>query len=119
MRNMTEAFFEAYVECALWSSNDDNGAPLDDNYGADDIAPETLATMRADCADFYALASDLWQGVGMSDAQAGDDFWLTRNRHGTGFWDRGLGEAGAKLSDLCRPYGEFDLYIGDDGVIYA
>jgi hypothetical protein len=29
--------------------------------------------------------------------QAGIDFWLTRNRHGAGYWDRGLGITGDKL----------------------
>ena len=36
---------------------------------------------------------------------AGHDFALTRNGHGTGFWDRGLGEMGDMLSNECKPYG--------------
>jgi hypothetical protein len=111
-------FFTAYLEAALWSSTDDDGDPLD-GYDADDVDPATLARMRADCADFYALASDLWTEAGMSDYQAGHDFWLTRNRHGAGFWDRGLGEAGDKLTALAHAYGDSALYIGDDGLIYA
>lgn len=43
--------------------------------------------------------------------QLGHDFWLTRNGHGAGFWDRFGGEqAGARhgsiLSDAARPFGE-------------
>jgi hypothetical protein len=117
---MTETFFHAYVDCALWSSTDwDSGEPLDDTYGADDIAPETLASMRADCADFYASNSETWQAAGMEDDYAGHDFWLTRNRHGAGFWDRGLGAAGRALTDAAHAYGECDLYVGDDGQVYA
>jgi hypothetical protein len=117
----SEAFFAAYVECALWSSNDEStpagGEPFDQNYGPDDIAPETLASMRADCDSFAdAEAADL---AGMNDGQAGHDFWLTRNGHGAGFWDRGLGALGDRLTQACRPYGGCDLYLGDDGKIHA
>jgi hypothetical protein len=112
-------FFHAYVECALWSSCDDNGEPLDDTYGPDDIATETLADMRADCDDFYTANAELWRSVGMSDDQAGHDFWLTRCGHGAGFWDRGLGDVGETLTANTRPYGNVDLYVGDDGQVYA
>ena len=49
---------------------------------------------------------------------AGHDFWLTRNGHGAGFWDRGLGEAGKKLTDAAHAFGECNLYLGDDDVIH-
>jgi len=122
-----ETFIRAYVECALWSSTDNSdetgGEPLDKNYTADDIAPEARATMEADCASFYndpanqeALA--LWD-----DSQAGHDFWLTRNGHGAGFWDRFTGgeeeKAGEHLTKASKPYGSCDLYVGDDGRIYC
>ena len=55
----------------------------------------------------------------MEPAQAGHDFWLTRNRHGAGFWDRGLGERGQRLTDAAHVYGESYLSIGDDGKVYV
>lgn len=36
---------------------------------------------------------------------------LTRNGHGAGFWDRGLGALGTELTNACKPYGGVDLYI--------
>jgi len=49
-------FTLAYIEAALWSSNDDStpqgGEPLDANYGIDDIDPDTLAEMIEDCQRF-------------------------------------------------------------------
>jgi hypothetical protein len=115
-----DSFFRAYVECALWSSTDwDSGEPLDDTYDTADIAPETLDAMRADCDDFYAANVETWQAAGMSDDQAGHDFWLTRNRHGAGFWDHGIGDAGRTLTANAHAYGECDLYVGDDGRVYA
>lgn len=124
-----DAFTRAYIECALWSSHDesreDEGDPLDDNYGLDDLAPETLARMVKDCADFRDC--DEWRAAGgtgaWDDAQGGHDFWLTRNGHGAGFWDRysdGAGERlGDALTDRAKLYGECYLYVGDDGKIYA
>jgi hypothetical protein len=112
----------AYAECALWSSTnytgpDDDGTPFDEDYDVGDIAAETLAEMTADCLAFYdECADDL---AGMAAEQAGQDFWLTRNRHGAGFWDRGLGPVGDRLTAACRPYGSVDLYVGDDGKVWA
>jgi len=116
-----DAFFSAYLECALWSSVDTdeagNGEPLDDNYSSDDISKETQDRMLADCEDFvHANAADLQT---IAPEQAGHDFWLTRNRHGAGFWDRGLGDLGDRLTKASKVYGSFDLYVGDDGQIHG
>ena len=118
-----KTFTAAYVEAALWSSTDNaddsGGEPLDKNYDASDIVPETQAIMRHDARDFYTRREQLWRSAGMSDEQAGHDFWLTRNGHGAGFWDRGLGVVGEKLTDEAKLYGSFDLYVGDDGKVHG
>jgi hypothetical protein len=118
-----DQFVEAYCACALWSSYDEStpegGVPMDDNYSIDDIAPETLKTMLANCAAFREDAAEELADAGIGDAQAGHDFWLTRNGHGAGFWDRGLGTLGDTLTAKCKPYGSFDLYVGDDGKIHG
>jgi len=55
----------------------------------------------------------------MGYSQAGHDLWLTRNGHGAGFWDRDLGEAGDKLTELSKEMGELTLLQGDgDGKLY-
>jgi hypothetical protein len=114
-------FLNAYIECALWSSTDNSddqgGEPLDANYSPDDIAPETLERMRADCAKFYAANRD---DIGGEDARAGHDFWLTRNGHGAGFWDGDWPEEiGERLTAASKAFPEVDLYVGDDGLIYS
>jgi len=115
-----EKFFRAYVACALWSSTDEaneqGGSMMDGNYDIDDINSQSLEEMRADCLDFWEAQSELLEGL--DPEQCGHDFWLTRNGHGAGFWDRGLEELGDKLSEACRPYGECYLYVGDDGEVY-
>jgi hypothetical protein len=41
--------------------------------------------------------------------------WLTRNRHGAGFFDRGYDDEDEKLFiDASHKLGEVDLYINDD-----
>lgn len=115
------AFERAYLECALWSSTDNaddsGGEPLDANYFIEDISPKTLAEMLLDCADFQNSQRELLESL--DDSQCGHDFWMTRNGHGAGFWDRGLGEVGEKLTEACRPYGSYDLSVGDDEMIHG
>ncbi len=114
-----DAFTKGYIEAALWSSTDEHGEPLDAVHTVDDIAPATLATMIADCTDFCTANAALLADGGQSDDYNGHDFWLTRCGHGAGFWDRGLGEVGDKLTEAASAYGSVDLYVGDDGLIYA
>lgn len=121
-----EEFFEAYVTTALWSSTDDE-QPLDANHDESDIAPEALAAMRADCEAFYAAnEADLsCDGVTYGpdfgqDGRAGHDFWLTRCGHGAGFWDGDWPEPQAtRLTAAAEKFGNVDLYVGDDGKVYA
>jgi hypothetical protein len=119
-------FVTAYLEAALWSSNDESdesgGEPMDANYGIGDIAQESLAKAQADCAKFQEENEDLLDQVseeyGADDEQYGHDFWLTRNGHGAGFWDRGYEDAGDELSAAAEKFGELYPYVGDDGKIY-
>lgn len=115
-------FVTGYIECALWSSMDESdergGDPLDRNYTADDLTVQARAQMEKDCRDFIDMVRATLEESKLSASQAGHNFWLTRNRHGTGFWDRGLGVVGTKLTELAHSFGEVDLYVGDDGRIY-
>lgn len=111
------------------------GGEIPRDSSVSDLAPETLARITADCAAFQAAAADLlnqaYEETAYSPEQAGRDFWLTRNGHGVGFWDReeldwfSAGDNAVKLGDAldalcCRQAGfpEVDLYRGDDSLIY-
>lgn len=118
-----DRFTQAYITCALWTGVSDDAIENDMNYDMklDDIAPETLAEMVADCDDFQNANRQClvdYYNAGREDEDAGHDFWLTRNGHGAGFWDRGLGDLGIMLTAACEPYGSCDLYLGDDGKVY-
>lgn len=118
-----DEFTRAYIACALWSSNDEStpegGEPMDASYGIEDIAPETLERMRADCEDFRADEKTRECLKRLSVEQGGHNFWLTRNGHGAGFWDRGIGAAGDYLHQRAKVYGSCDLYVGDDGKVHT
>lgn len=109
-------FTQAYVDCALWSTLDDNEEPLDGNWDTSDIHPDSLDRIRDVCAEFQRE----YEGpIGYRSARAGRDFWLTRNGHGAGFWDGDWPEvAGEALTAAAHKYGESDVYVGDDGYLH-
>jgi hypothetical protein len=136
----TDSILNGYVDCALWSESigedfadawqakTGEDAPAPDvslesfGFTADDVDSESLDAMREDVRSFVsdpALADALrfWVET-FGETQIGHDFWLTRNGHGAGFWDRfssGEGEAyGRALTDAAKPYGSSYLYVGDD-----
>jgi len=100
---------------------------LQANYSLEDIDPETLEQMSRDCAEFqrqnaadlaqYAMNGKEWS----AEAQGGHDFWLSRNGHGAGFFDRdNLPEdARERLQEAAQQWGEVYLYVGDDGKIHS
>lgn len=120
---------DGYITCALWSTNDESdesgGEPLDENYDETDLADETRATMRADVEKFaranaQVIAEAFRTGPRCDWSHAGHDLWLTRNHHGAGFWDGDWPkDVGEKLTKAAHAFGEVNLYVGDDGKIYA
>lgn len=91
------------------------GYPMDKNYGKRDIVKSTLAKMRADCETFLKAN---YEDVNGEYSQAGHDYWLNRNGHGAGFWDGDWPEpAASRLDKASKAFGEFSLYVGDNGKI--
>jgi hypothetical protein len=66
-----------------------------------------------------AFVSDNWdvlQEAGVEAGQCGHDLILTANGHGAGFWDRGLGAAGWRLTEAARGYSfEAEFQLDADG----
>ena len=140
-----DAFTRGYLDAALWSSTA-YGSPeeqaadpthkgtfdrsfQDCGYDVDNLAPETLAQAVEDCRAFQAdHAADLGKAAdlrsfnrahGTIDEHLGHDFWLSRNGHGAGFFDRGSDPVWDRLQEAARVWGTVDLYIGDDGKIHG
>lgn len=113
-----DEFTHAYMEAALWSTTGENGHPLDRDYGVYDIAVGTYWQMIDDCRKFQEEnAADLSTGT---PEQGGHDFWLSRNGHGSGFFDDDDTFPNAdRLQAASEAYGEISLYVGDDEQIHA
>lgn len=125
-----DEFFDAYIDAALWSSNDDNDYPLDANYSRDDIDPDSLELLRIHALSFYrrivafldADTNDVRlpaDDITTAHSLAGHDFWLTANGHGAGFWDGDWPCYGDMFTKLSKCYPETDLYVGDDNKLHA
>ena len=134
-----EQFIDGYCETMVWAGLDwsimdesGNPAPLDRNYSVDNIAESARAEIQAECIQYLAhivaesgptIGALLEELIGSGDieytwADAGGDFLLTRNGHGAGYWDRGLGEIGETLTDIAHMFGETNEYV-DGGKIYV
>jgi len=99
-RNVDD-FTRGYLEAAEWL--------LDENINRNKLRGFTKAAVReakATCKDFQDINADLLAATGADNGRNGTDFWLTRNHHGAGFWDRGYGEVGNQLSYAAHTFGE-------------
>jgi hypothetical protein len=126
-----DEFTQGYIEAMFFTNTGD----LDDgdlqHASVAELSPEFLAQIIDTCNAFKSRVPKDSHGRSLLDLAydyaprhyderyAGHDFWYTRNGHGVGFWDRGLGPVGDQLSDLARNFGNVDLYRGDDGQIWG
>ena len=125
-------FTRGYLEAAFFSTSveDRPGEEhLDDAHGVENMAPVTWAAVQRDCNAFLETNKALIEACtyshkpGSADdtvlAHAGRDFWYTRAGHGCGFWDGDWPEAaGEHLTASAGAFGNVDLYLGDDEMIY-
>lgn len=114
-----EDFVAGYRDAMLWTNAylaDEEGEFID---GRDYAEPEDVEREDADAfwdsLGYVIAAAPYYRAHGM--AYAGHDFALTRNRHGAGFWDRGLGRIGDMLTEEAHAYGSHYIAISDDGTV--
>lgn len=120
-----DLFTQGYIEAMFFTST--GSADDEDLQDASvaELAPDAWNKIVEDCKKFQAdNALDIEDALAIDptayDLEAvGRDFWYSRNGHGVGFWDRGLGQIGDKLHAACKKWRELYLYRGDDGLIYV
>ncbi len=96
-----------YLRTAIWTAIDpDTMEPIEGDIS--DFTPEARAQATEDVQAFLGMVEG--ENLPMSPEQLGQDLWLTRNRHGAGFWDRGYGPLGKHLTDLAHSLGEVSVY---------
>ena len=118
------SFVLAYIKAMLWSTSGTmpDGQEIE-SLEEFEISESARAAVESDCRAFLATYDHKFfmafcRQPYYSLEKAGQDFWLTRARHGVGFWDRGLGTVGEELTDAAHSFGEVWPYIGDDGLVY-
>lgn len=117
-------FVAGYLEAAEFTTVlGESGAPLECMNDPPTWSPEARQQAVEECRDFlagqWAAVEAAQEEYGVSYEQAGRDFWLTRNRHGAGFWDGDYPEPHAKaLTDAAHAAGERDVVDGDNGRLY-
>lgn len=120
MKTKLDHFTQAYIEAIYFTE----GGPDNPEFDEAALSAEAMDQIKADCAKFHALADGLICGQcnlggDCTDGEkAAHDFWLTRNGHGSGFWDGDWPNTGDKLTAIAKQCGEVWAYIGDDGLIY-
>lgn len=113
-----DEFTRGYLECAEWC-----GLDSDEQREALELAvrpqwdANTIRRTVAVCREFQAENADALSVYyrERSESDAGHDFWLTRNRHGAGFWDGRVSDADAaeRLTDAAHVYGEANVWFDE------
>lgn len=140
-----DAIVNGYLTCQLWAGVDldrEDTPPLDENYGLGDISTEYVDKVRDELLSVvteHPLAVRMylnyrgWYHTGVNgqivrmredrpqydrNELFGHDFYLTREGHGAGFWDRGLGELGDYLTKIAKAYGSAEeLFDNGEGIL--
>lgn len=117
-----DGFTRQFLATAMWAEMDNStpngGSPLESNYSMTDFTVAALKRFIKECKEFQARnAADL-EAAFQADSrcnigQAGHDFWLTRGRHGVGFWEKSdwPAEIGQRLTEAAHAFGEVNLYV--------
>ena len=117
-----DSFVQGYIEAAFFTGiegqtdTDDSESVEIEGLGFDQLDAESLAGMVADCVRFQ-LKPGVWDALQKAydhesdydESQAGRDYWFTRNGHGVGYWDRGLGDIGDTLTEAAQ-HDDSDLF---------
>jgi hypothetical protein len=122
-------FMAAYIEALFFTEQEhleeqlneshESGNLLDFREVSDlELSPKLKFRTSQDCEKFEAENGD---DLSVGDTEEGGyDFWLTRNRHGCGYWDGDWPEPQAtRLTEAAHRFGEMEVYLGDDGLIYG
>lgn len=130
-----ETIVNSHLTTMLWTnplpnpytgeSSDDEFGYFEDDYDSDDATPELRAKLTEEVEHLNSEMSDELRSAletyiehfGISWPHSfGHDLALTRDGHGAGFWDRGLGEAGDVLTKWAESLGTLHVFHGHDSI---
>ena len=117
-------FATGYLECAEWTDLEslserwleETGTEMPEIQG---WSPDAIKQAVDDCTAFESSnAEDLatyYAISGRNEGSAGHDFWLSRNGHGAGYFDRGNDPVFDRLQSAARTWSSRDVYVSDSG----
>jgi hypothetical protein len=116
------AIVDGYVAAAAWLAIFETEDVAAAGIGPVDIDDTERALMARDVDAFLSVLADLEYGWALEDAidalgaeGVGHDFYLTRNHHGAGYWDRGLGQTGDVLTGVAVTFGDASVMVDANG----
>ena len=105
-----DSFTQGYLDAAEWLLDEDL-----DRSKVRGWTKAAIAKAAVECKAFQeANGDDLGRyqdTTGRDLGSAGHDFFLTRNGHGAGYWDRGDDACLTRLTDAAKGCGEADPYL--------
>ena len=131
----SDDFMQGYVECLFFTEDDNLADQFEEEYlggleedeeadvpdveaSVEDFSVLSLNKIIKDCKEFKAECKKA--GLDLKkwgESQAGHDFWLTRNGHGAGFWDRGRKDGDA-LTEIAKSFGGVDVICYSGALSY-
>lgn len=120
-----EPILKAYLAAAIWTDEtleDENGETvLPEGLTIYDFSDESVEQARKDISAFMEQAKQTWPMIEEIDPErVGHDLWLTRNGHGSGFWDgrEFYGTHGDTLSEIARMLKPLAVVEAGSGKLY-
>ena len=109
-----DEFTQGYLNAAEWL--------LDEEIDRSEVhgwSNDAILHAKGECEQFQrenaAELARYYEVTGRDESDAGHDFWLTRNRHGAGFWGRESDPVNDPcldaLTEQSHAYGEIDTYL--------
>jgi hypothetical protein len=101
---------KGYLECAQWTNEDlDNVDSIFEN--------STLKQAKNDCESFLTEIDNI---TSLEASQMGHDFWLTRNGHGAGFFDRTQELTETQIENftkVAQTFKEVNIYLNNNKLL--
>lgn len=110
-----DGFLAGYLECALWTAEEEVGV-----REPSDVRRSSVCDAIKECFSFETANADLLKqtyGDGYDAKAAGYDFWLSRNGHGAGFFDRGREPYWRALQSAAKTYGSREVVEDREGYV--
>ena len=123
---MNTTSLETYLKIALELSQTAEDVPLSALYTTKDIATTSVSLAEEELYGFISEASEMYTDLydHFEPETIAILFYLTRNGHGSGFWDCVPSGSDRKdtianeLTEMASAYGSSELFIGDDDKLH-